>query len=431
MRIDIGNSMDPVSSPGLTPELMDSLDSKIRHIHDLIAPKINNRDFGYAALNPLNPEELKNFQDFMDQFSNFSNVLTIGIGGSALGSATLSRTLGLPGHMVLDNIDPSHISTTLSAIDFKNTLVNIVSLSGRTIETISNFFLVRDFMKKQNIDWESNTLVTTSSSGPLYELSKKHNLPLLPFPENIPGRFSVLSPVGLAPFAILGGSIEELIKGARSGFNSLSGSLYDSPAYAFGAVTTELSNMGISANSVMPYSENLETFTEWFAQLWSESLGKNSLGQIPTRAMGATDQHSQLQLYRAGKRNLMVTFIDILDHQTSLSIPSIESSDFNFLSNIRIDSLLKKELQTTEASLADVGCPSVRIELEKISPFHIGELLHGCMASCILSAELQEINGFDQPAVEWGKRALNGMLTGDQGIESQATQSKNQYWIGE
>ena len=430
MRIDIGNSMDSVSSPGLTPDMLDSLDSKVRHIHRLIAPKINNRDFGYTALNPLNPDELKNFQDFIDQFSNFSNVLTIGIGGSALGSATLSRTLGISGHIVLDNIDPSHISTTLSAIDFKDTLVNIVSLSGGTLETISNFFLVRDFMKKQNIDWESHTLVTTSSSGPLYELSKKHNLPLLPFPENIPGRFSVLSPVGLAPFAILGGSIEELIKGVRSGFNSLSGSIYDSPAYAFGAVTTELSNMGISANSVMPYSENLETFTEWFAQLWSESLGKNSLGQIPTRAMGATDQHSQLQLYRAGKRNLMVTFIDILDHQTSLSIPFIESDDFNYLSNIRIDSLLKKELQTTEASLADVGCPSVRVELEQISPFCIGELLHGCMASCILSAELQEINGFDQPAVEWGKRALKGMLTGDQGIESQATQSKNQYWIG-
>ena len=430
MRIDIGNSIDTVASPGISSDTLDSLDDQVAAIHSVIGPKINNNSFGYAALNILSPEELKNLCDFTESFSDFSNVLTIGIGGSALGSATLSTALGLSGHYVLDNVDPSANLTLLNNLDFADTVINIVSLSGSTIETISNFLVVRNLMNEQNIDWTSQTFVTTSNKGPLYDLSDKYNLPLLPFSEFIPGRFSALSSVSLAPIAILGGSVEEILKGARSGLDSLSESIYSSPAYAYGAITTELFNLGIISNSLMPYSERLETFTEWFAQLWSESLGKEGIGQIPLRAMGATDQHSQLQLYRAGKRNLMVTFIDVVNHQTELTIPASEFGDFNYLSNLDLDTLLRTELQATEASLADVGCPSIRIEIDQVDSFCLGELLHGCMASCIISAELQGINGFDQPAVEWGKQALKDILTGKSSSESSSIQNKNSYWIG-
>tara|TARA_A100001037_G_scaffold103953_1_gene94531 strand:+ start:16368 stop:17729 length:1362 start_codon:yes stop_codon:yes gene_type:complete len=429
MRIDIGNSLDTVASPGMSSDTLDSLDHQVDAIHTTIGPKIHDNSFGYAALNLLSPEETKQLLDFTEHFSDFSNVLTIGIGGSALGSATLSTSLGLSGHYVLDNIDPSANLNILTNIDFTDTVVNIVSLSGSTIETISNFLVVRDHMNKQNIDWTSQTFVTTSGTGTLYNLSNKYNLPLLPFPESIPGRFSALSSVSLAPIAILGGPVEEILKGAQNGFDSLSPSIYNSPPYAYGAITSELFNLGITSNSIMPYSEHLETFAEWFAQLWSESLGKDGIGQIPLRAMGATDQHSQLQLYRAGKRNLMVTFIDVVDHKTELNIPPPEFEDFDYLSNLPLETLLRTELQTTEASLAEAGCPSIRIELDQLNPYSIGELLHGCMASCILFAELQGINGFDQPAVEWGKQALKDILTGKTSSESSSTQNKNSHWI--
>ena len=429
MRIDIGNCMDTVASPGISSESLDSLAIQVSEIHMDIGPKITNNTFGYAALNPPSPEEMKQLFTISDSFFNFSNVLTIGIGGSALGSKTLSTALGISGHHVLDNVDPFANLDVLNNLDLSDTVVNVVSLSGTTIETISNFLIVRDIMEKQNIDWTSQTFVTTASKGYLSDLSDKYSLPIVPFPESIPGRFSALSTVSLAPLLILGGDVEEIIKGARSGLESLSRSLHNSPGYAYGALTTELFNLGITSNSIMPYSERLETFTEWFAQLWSESLGKDGTGQIPLRAMGATAQHSQLPLYRAGKRNLKVTFLDVIDHKTKLTIPPPDFNTFDYLSNLNMDDLLRTELKTTEASLADVGCPSVKIELTEIDSFQLGQLLHGCMASCIISAELQGINGFDQPAVEWGKTALKDILTGKSSSESSSTQNKNSHWI--
>ncbi len=153
---------------------------------------------------------------------------------------------------------------------------------------------------------------------------------------------------------------------------------------------------------MMPYAESLETYAEWFAQLWAESLGKDELGQTPVRALGVTDQHSQLQLYRAGPRETLVTFVRSRDRRPA--DPETDVDDLSYLGDATLGELLEAEFAATEASLAAAGRPNIRLELERVDEYELGGLLYGMEAACVLAGELYEVNAFNQPAVEWAKR---------------------------
>jgi len=153
----------------------------------------------------------------------------------------------------------------------------------------------------------------------------------------------------------------------------------------------------------MPYAERLEPFAEWFAQLWAESLGKDGGGQTPARALGATDQHSQLQLYRAGRRNTMVSFVTPRE-RPAVEVPEPDAKALAYLAGTDLGELLDAELQATEASLAEAGRPNVRVEIDRLDAHSLGELLYGMCAACIMAGELAGVDTFTQPAVEWGRR---------------------------
>jgi glucose-6-phosphate isomerase len=415
MRIDLGNALASVASPGVSRESLERLDDDVARAHERIEAGREADAFGYAALNLPDRTDPGRIRSIAAEFPEAETVLTVGIGGSALGAATLTDALGLGDHRVLDNVDPRDVDRTLETIDFEETVVHLVSRSGTTVETLSNFLVVREAMDAAGVDWTERTVVTTGSSGPLARLADRHGLPAAGVPEGVPGRFSALSPVGLLAPALLGGDVEAILSGASRAADSLAPSLFDCPAYAYGAAAAALERRGVGVNAMMPYAESLETFTEWFAQLWAESLGKDGLGQTPARALGATDQHSQLQLYRGGRRGTLVTLLRPTE-RTDRTIPRPEldalDDELGYLGGRSLGEVLDAEFEATEASLARAGRPNVRIEIDRVDAAGIGELLYAMEAACVLVAELGSIDAFDQPAVEWGKRAARDALRG-------------------
>ncbi|PSQ56923.1 glucose-6-phosphate isomerase, partial [Halobacteriales archaeon SW_8_68_21] len=346
MRVDLGNALE--TTPGLTTETLDRLDGRVAAAHERIADGMADDEFGYAALNLPETTDADEIYAAVDGFDRPEAVLTVGIGGSALGAATLATALESDvDAYVLDNVDPDDARALLADLPLDDTVVNVVSKSGTTAETLANFLVVREAMADAGVDWTERTLVTTGESGNLRELADRHDLPSLPVPDGVPGRFSALSTVGLAVAALQGHDVEAVLAGGRDGMASLSGSLYESPAYAYGAATYALAERGALTNAVMPYAESLETFAEWFAQLWAESLGKDGLGQTPARALGATDQHSQLQLYRAGPPDKLVTLVRPTE-RADVPIPETDLDGLAYLGGSSLGGLLDAEFEATE-----------------------------------------------------------------------------------
>ncbi|GAD52235.1 glucose-6-phosphate isomerase [Halarchaeum acidiphilum MH1-52-1] len=421
MDVDIGNALASAASPGVPRSYLDRLDARVADAHERIERGMADGEFGYAALNLPERVDTGAIRDAVAPLDGAEAVLTVGIGGSALGAATLTDALDTEGEAYyLDNVDPAQVSDLLDDLDLESTAVNVVSRSGTTAETLANFLVVRDAYEARDVDWTERTLVTTGESGNLRDLADEHDLPVLPVPEGVPGRFSALSTVGLAPAAILGVDVETVVEGARRERESLAGSLYETPAYAYGAIAYALDARGANANVAMPYHESLETYAEWYAQLHAESLGKDGLGQTPVRALGATDQHSQLQLYRAGPNDKLVTFVRARDGP-DVPIPEADLDGLDYLADSTLGGLRDAEFEATEASLADVGLPNVRVTIDRVDAASVGGLLYGMEAAVVLAGELYDVETFTQPAVEWGKEVARDLLRGADALDEKET----------
>ena len=440
MRVDIGNALDEVATPGVSRAALDRLDSRVADAHDRIETGREAGEFGYAALALPDRTDAAAIRAATDRVDPDPDaVLVVGIGGSALGSTALAAAVpadGPPVH-VLDNVDPAHVRDLLADLPLAGTALVVVSKSGTTAETVANFLVVREAMERAGVDWTDRTLFVTGDDGPLRRLATRHDLPSLPVPDAVPGRFAALSPVGLAAASFRGVPLDAVLAGGREAADGLAGSLFESPAYAYGATCYALARRGATSVAMMPYAEALEPFAEWFAQLWAESLGKDGVGQTPLRALGATDQHSQLQLYRAGPRDKLVTLVQVSGSSPAVDpgdidpadrpgrpssgdggdpdchIPDPDVSAFPALGGGSLRALLDAELRATEESLAVAGRPAVRIEVDGLSPRSIGGLLVSLEAACICYGELAGVETFTQPAVEWGKERARDLLEGD------------------
>ena len=430
MRVDIGNALATEADPGIPEGALDDLDERVAGAQARIARGRADEEFGYAALNlpeRTDPAAVRRAVEGFDP----AVVLTVGIGGSALGAVTLTAALGADSavdHYALDNVDPAHADRLLGALPLSETVVHVVSRSGTTAETLANFLVVREAMADVGVDWTERTVVTTGDEGPLRALADRHGLPALDTPAGVPGRFSALSSAGLVPAALQGVDLDALLAGGQAGADALAGSLTECPAYAYGAVAQALDERGATINAVMPYAESLEPFAEWFAQLWAESIGKDGGGQTPVRALGATDQHSQLQLYRAGRRDKLVTFVRPRE-RPDRPIPETDVDDLAYLGGESLGALIDAEFAATEASLAAAGRPSVRVELDRVDAENVGRLLYDMEAACVLAGELAEVSTFTQPAVEWGKRAARGLLGGGDFAEAEAVRDKTEFVV--
>ena len=212
MNVDLGNALAAEASPGISRENLERLDEQVAVAHERIEQGIADREHGYAALALPETVDTDAIEAAVEPFADSEAVLTVGIGGSALGAATIADALDSDVEAYfLDNVDPEQVTALLADLPLGSTTVNVVSRSGTTAETLANFLVVRDAMESAGVDWTERTFVTTGESGPLRELADRHDLPSLPVPDGVPGRFSALSTVGLACAAIQGHDLEEYI----------------------------------------------------------------------------------------------------------------------------------------------------------------------------------------------------------------------------
>ena len=364
----------------------------------------------------------------------FDDVVVLGIGGSALGTIALRTALlphgwntlaaadraGNPRLHVLDNVDPVTISALLGRLSLPRTLWIVISKSGGTAETMSQFLIVHSRYAAAGIDPAGNfVFVTDPKQGALRPLAQSLGVRALDIPPNIGGRFSVMTPVGILPAALAGIDVRALLDGAADMARRCDGAdLRGNPAGAF-AVLQWLSDStkGKTINVFMPYADQLRDLADWFVQLWAESLGKVRrdgafVGQTPLAALGATDQHSQVQLFMEGPEDKTVTFVGIRERDADLEIAG-EFPDVTgvaYLAGHSLAELMSVELRATAGALARRGRPNLTIELDRVDAWHVGGIMMLLELATAYAGQLYGIDAFDQPGVELGKQFAYAML---------------------
>lgn len=370
-------------------------------------------------------------------------LIVLGIGGSGLGTKALQQALApetIPGSplaaksrkkirrvRVLDNVDPALVLPVLDVLDPKKTIVNVVSKSGGTVETQAQFQLfARKFRNALKGKWIEHFVLTTDpEGGELRRLVVEHGFDALSVPRNVGGRFSVLSPVGLYPAAFMGIDGGALLDGAYA--MRLRCELQEvarNPAYFFAATHAILhKKSGLHVSVFMPYAEGLYQFALWFSQLWAESLGKRKTrtgksvraGFTPQPALGATDQHSQLQLYLEGPRDKVVVTLSVEDLGRDAALPGSADgrktkSEHAYLAGHKLGELLNAERDATKAALVRNGVPVLDLRLPKVDAYAVGQLIAMLEVATVFAGELLNVNPLDQPAVEEGKRYAYGLM---------------------
>jgi len=370
----------------------------------------------------------------------FDNLVIIGIGGSALGNTMLHSALldplhnfktaeqrdGRPRWFVLDNVDPEYTAALLESLDMSKTLFVVTSKSGTTAETMANFAIaykrLRGAVARSEVA-SHVVAITDPENGFLRQLARSEGFATLAIPPKLGGRFSVLSPVGLFPAALCGIGVESLLEGAREMLEGCydRGIVTESPAYLAAMVyyladTTK----GKHINVLFPYSTRLAAFAEWFVQLWAESLGKATnrdgmtvnVGQTPIAAIGATDQHSQNQLFMEGPSDKIITFLGVERFKQDLTIPDDFQKDpqVGYLAGHSLAKLISAEKKGTELALKERRRPTCSITLPVIDEKAMGQLIMLFEMATAFAGELYNIDAFDQPGVELGKKIARERL---------------------
>ncbi|MEK6597690.1 MAG: glucose-6-phosphate isomerase [Gemmatimonadota bacterium] len=378
----------------------------------------------------------------------FDHVLVLGIGGSALGTKALANALLLPAWneldderrdffpklTVLENVDPTTVAAALRRIDPRRALVNVVSKSGGTAETMAQYLVVRHWLETA-VGTEAATghfvFTTDPERGPLRQIANEEGIATLEIPPEVGGRFSVLSPVGLLPAALVGIDIEGLLRGARKALDRARTDdlLANPPGLYAGLHWAADTLLGARIHVMMPYTDRLREFSSWFVQLWAESLGKRldrggnvvHRGPTPLAAVGATDQHSQVQLFMEGPFDKVVTMVAVEPPGEDVLIPPRSGlpEEAAYLGTHTLGGLLRAEREATSSALARMGRMNATLTLRRLDAEAMGELLMFFQLAAGYAGVWYRGNPFDQPGVELGKRLTFGAM-GRAGYEREA-----------
>ncbi len=383
-------------------------------------------------------QNIEKIIEISEKFKNkFENCVVLGIGGSALGSIAIKQAL-TPFYgqcekslYVIDNIDPEVFSEFLNFIDLNETFFVVISKSGSTAETISQFLIIRKILiEKFGIKGyrERVVVITDPVKGSLRKVAEKDNLVSFDIPENVGGRFSVLSPVGLFPLSFVNIDISQLLEGAKEAFyNTEQSKITKNISYLSGLIHFLSYKKGLYINVLMPYSSKLYDFADWFRQLWAESLGKDGVGMTPVKAIGTTDQHSQLQLYIDGPKDKLITFIKVKNFKYDRNIPQQEiEKSYKYLFGHSLKDLINIEADSTRAALANKGILNYTILLDKIDEFNIGWLIFYYEVMTHFTGCLMNIDPFNQPGVEMSKNFTYGLM-GRKGFEDKKEEFKKVF----
>lgn len=354
--------------------------------------------------------EIQKFGDFIK--NNFKHTVIMGIGGSSLGAKTLTALANNCPITILESIDSNTVNELFNSLNLEETAFLTVSKSGKTIECISQTLLalkmIEDKLGKDAIA-KHFFFLTEDKESPLTNLAKEFDIKTLPHHKTVGGRFSYLSNVGLIPSAIAGLNISEIRAGAVDTLEYVLNN-EDNFISQICARQSELFKTGIVANVVMSYVDKLERLTEWYRQLWGESLGKNEFGTIPVKAMGTSDQHSQLQLYMDGPKNKFYTFILKDKESSSLKISKSYNKGFDYLVGKTLDDIMDVEANSMIEVLDNKGLPIRVLKINKLNERSLSQILMQYLLETIIIGKINGINPFGQPGVEERKLLAREMI---------------------
>jgi glucose-6-phosphate isomerase len=341
----------------------------------------------------------------------FSTVIVAGTGGSGLSGRTLTSLIPYhrkPDVHFLENIDPDMMDPLLARLDIEDTCFLVISKSGTTAETLSQFYTLLEYAtstRGHEKAREHFIVSTQPGSSPLRDTAQSHGMILLDHAPDIGGRFCIFTNVGLLPAALTGLDIRALRKGAQTVVAQMDNARSPADCYpAFGAALQyAFLTQGCPITVMLPYAERLAGFSSWYRQNWAESLGKDGRGSTPIRAIGTTDQHSQLQLYLDGPKDKLFHMIMLSRKGTGRKIHAPDRPDLSYLKDKTLGDVMAAEQKATFESLISNHCPVRLFKLDALTEESMGALLMHFMLEIILTAQLLDVNPFDQPAVEEGK----------------------------
>lgn len=450
IKFDFNNMLHANVASGITPEEIEQAKKMLPKVHEGVCAK---RTMNTWRELPFNQDKIVEDIVALGKEINekYENFVVLGIGGSALGSKALFTALkhmrynelpkekrGGARFYVLDNIDPDGINALLDVIDPAKTVFHVITKSGNTVETVTQFMVALSLLKGAGADFKDNIIVTTDKEkGNVKRIADENGFKTFVVPDGVGGRFSVLCPVGLLSAAVLNMDIPLLLKGAAEMDKICSNpELEKNPAYMYAMLYTIAMNKGANISVMMPYADGLLNTAEWYAQLWAESLGKKVkndgspafTGQTPVRALGVTDQHSQVQLYTEGPADKIITFIEVENFKTTLEIPKapINMYEAEYLAGQTFNKLIASELQGTEYAVTSAGKMNMKISISSLDEYTLGGLLFMLEMATAAAGEFLEIDAFDQPGVEAGKIATYALM-GREGYEEKAKELSQGY----
>ncbi len=450
IRIDVSRAKSAAvgAEHGITPAELKELQPRISDAHAILQRERAEGKYGFWDLYKQK-EVLDNVKAAAARFSEkgYDNFVVLGIGGSSLGTIALGSALlspyhnlltrrarnGLPRLFVMDNIDPVVFREMMRICPPKKTLYNVISKSGGTAETMSQLMIVVDAIEKKlgREAMKDHLVVTTNPRTPeappslLHPVAGEYGLTEFAVPFNVGGRFSVFSPVGMFPAAMLGMDIDAMMEGCAAMDKRCADADLDSnPAYLRAAVQYLADVKKGKVMSVMlAYANGLYSIADWYRQLWAESLGKRySLdgeevfaGQTPIKALGATDQHSQIQLYREGPNDKLINTLETKKFAKTLRIPQALTSiaQLSYLRGSTMNKLMAAELQGTIDALKISQRPVSRIVLPAVNAHTVAQVLYMLEVETAMAGRLYHVNTFDQPGVEEGKKLARKLMGGE------------------
>jgi glucose-6-phosphate isomerase len=436
---------------GLSRARLEELEQRFKDVQAEVSARRADGEYGFYDLadQPATVKSIAGFAEGLGQAHD--HVVVLGIGGSALGARALLNALRPPAWnelddegreffprlTVLDNVDPTTMGAALRRIDPRRVLVNVISKSGGTAETMAQYLVIRKWLEDALGSAAVRHLVFTTdpARGALREIAAGDGIATLDVPPEVGGRFSVLSPVGLLPAALVGIDIAELLDGAREAVeNAAETDLLRNRAALYAALHWAAdSTLGARIHVVMPYSDRLREFAEWYRQLWAESLGKREnrrghivfTGPTPVASVGATDQHSQVQLFMEGPCDKVITFVTVDDFGEDMAIPARPAlpAELAYLPGHTLGGLLRAEYEATAAALTSAGRMNLTLRLPRLDARSLGHLLMFFQLATGYAGVWYGINPFDQPGVEMGKR-LTYAAMGRPGFELQEVKNR-------
>ena len=435
ISIDYSNMMGEVVAGAISADDWRAATDRFPTVHAGLERRRNAGELGFLAL-PTDEALHRQSTDFAARTrGRFDDVVVLGIGGSALGPIALRTALlapswnalssdergGKPRLHVLDNVDPHTIGALLDRLKLERALFVVISKSGGTAETMAQYLVVRERLTASTKDAKDHLVfVTDPSKGALREIAKAEGIPALDIPPAVGGRFSVLTPVGILPAALVGIDTQALLAGAAEVAEMCTGTeLGSNPAGIFATLQYLAdTKLGRHIHVLMPYADPLRDLADWYVQLWAESLGKHrapgdaGAGPTPLGALGATDQHSKVQLFMEGPPDKTVTFIAVQELGSDIVIPRLHSDvkELGYLGGHRLGELLSIEQRATAGALARRGRPNMTIHVDRVDAERLGALFMLLEIATIYAGELYGVNPLDQPGVELGKQFTYAML---------------------